>query len=113
GGFSLIGLPPLSGFYGKWYVLQGALEEQRYGLVAAIVLATLATAFYVFRWIERIFFAPAPEPSRLHADVGAHSATGVLLVASSVVMAAGIVLVGVFSESLIAAMIRPALPGNL
>ena len=112
-GFSLIGLPPLSGFYGKWYVLQGALEEARYELVAAMMLGTLATAFYVFRWIERIFFVAAPEGDASHTDVEARSATSVLLVASSVVMAAGIVLVGVFSESLIAALIRPALPGDL
>jgi multicomponent Na+:H+ antiporter subunit D len=30
-GLSLVGVPPLSGFFGKWYVLSGALEDERWG----------------------------------------------------------------------------------
>lgn len=110
-GLSLVGIPPLSGFYGKWYVLQGAVEAQRWGLAAAIVLATLATAFYVFRLVEQLFFAPSeaaaggPEPPR--------SATSVLLVGAGVLFAVGIVVAGVFSEPLVRDLIRPALPGGL
>lgn len=110
-GLSLVGIPPLSGFYGKWYVLQGAVEAQRWGLAAAIVLATLATAFYVFRLVEQIFFAPSGSA----ADSAARpaSATSVMLAGAGVLFAVGIVLAGVFNEPLVRDWIRPALPGGL
>lgn len=113
-GLSLVGIPPLAGFYGKWYVLQGALQAERWGIAGAIVLATLATAFYVFRIIEQLFFAPAPQSAAdAPAGVGAQSSASLLLVVGSVVLTGGIVLLGVLNAPLLAALIQPALPGKL
>lgn len=114
-GLSLVGIPPLSGFYGKWYVLQGALEAGRWTLAAAIVLGSLATAFYVFRLIEQLYFAAAPDaPAQAsEASGGARGATAVLLVTASVLLAGAIVLVGIFNAPLVASAIGPALPGGL
>jgi formate hydrogenlyase subunit 3/multisubunit Na+/H+ antiporter MnhD subunit len=48
-GVSIIGLPPSGGFVGKWLLLEMALQQQRWDLVAVIVLGGFIAAAYVFR----------------------------------------------------------------
>jgi len=48
-GVSIIGLPPSGGFLGKWLLLETALNQQRWDLVAVIVLGGFIAAAYVFR----------------------------------------------------------------
>jgi len=107
-GLSLIGIPPLCGFYGKWYVLSAAIEQQEWIFVAAIVIGTLATAVYVFRIFEQLFFKPvqgeptlAPGPK---LDV---------MSAASVVLTAGIVVLGLINEAIVSRVILPILPEGL
>ena len=38
----MVGLPPTGGFFGKWYIILGALEANNYVAVAAVLLSTLA-----------------------------------------------------------------------
>ena len=50
----MIGLPPTGGFFGKWYILLGALEASNFVAAGAIVLATLLTLAYLLRILERL-----------------------------------------------------------
>jgi multicomponent Na+:H+ antiporter subunit D len=63
-GLSLVGMPPLSGFFGKWYVLSGALADGRWGWPPRSCVGSLASVGYVFRIIERLFFTAAPAGTR-------------------------------------------------
>jgi len=58
GGLSLVGLPPTGGFIGKWYLLLGAFEVGAWGVVAAIVVATLLSAWYLVRFLLPAFARP-------------------------------------------------------
>ncbi len=51
----MIGLPPTGGFFGKWYIILGALEAGNYVSVAAVLLSTLLTLAYFVRLFEGIF----------------------------------------------------------
>lgn len=55
GGISMIGLPPTVGFFSKWYLALGAIEDGLYIYVAVLVLSSLLNAIYFFRIIENIF----------------------------------------------------------
>ena len=59
-GLSLIGIPFTAGFVSKWYLVLGALEQGWYFVVAVVVGASLIAAVYVWRIVERAYFAPAP-----------------------------------------------------
>ena len=59
----MVGVPPLVGFFGKWYVVLGALEAGAWGLTAVILLSTLLTLAYFARLLERMFFRETPEPA--------------------------------------------------
>jgi multicomponent Na+:H+ antiporter subunit D len=104
-GLSLVGVPPLSGFFGKWYVLNGALADGRWPLVVALVLGSLGSVGYVFRIVEKLFFTKAPE------DDGSREGSGALVFAC-VVLALGIIALGLANERVVALLILPALPGG-
>lgn len=52
---NMIGIPPLGGFFGKWHILLGALEEDHYLAVAVVVFSTLLTMAYFQRLFLSIF----------------------------------------------------------
>jgi multicomponent Na+:H+ antiporter subunit D len=103
-GLSLVGVPPLSGFFGKWYVLSGTLAAGRWPLAAALVIGSLGSVGYVFRLIEKLFFSTVP------ADDGVREG-GVPVVLACVVLAACVVALGLANERVVSLLIAPALPG--
>ncbi|RPE66941.1 multisubunit sodium/proton antiporter MrpD subunit [Tibeticola sediminis] len=58
---SLVGIPPLSGFWAKLLVLQAALAADRYVWAAAALLVSLLTLYSMMKiWMEA-FWKPRPE----------------------------------------------------
>ncbi|AFL73084.1 complex I subunit 5 family protein [Thiocystis violascens] len=57
GALAVLGLPPLSGFASKLWILKGFAEAQVFWPIALILLAALLEAGYYFRWIK-VFYAP-------------------------------------------------------
>jgi NADH-quinone oxidoreductase subunit N len=54
--FSLAGIPPLAGFWAKWYVFLAAIEAQLYWLAVIGVLASVVGAYYYLRIIKIMWF---------------------------------------------------------
>jgi len=54
--FSLAGVPPLVGFFGKWYVLIAAVDAGLTWLAIAGVIASVIGAFYYLRIIYLMYF---------------------------------------------------------
>jgi len=54
--FSLIGLPPLAGFFAKWHVFLAAIESQLFVLAVIGVLASAISAFYYLRIVRTMYF---------------------------------------------------------
>ena len=54
--FSLIGLPPLAGFFAKWQVFLAAMEAQLFVLAVIGVLASAVSAYYYLRIIKTMYF---------------------------------------------------------
>ena len=50
---SMIGLPPTAGFFSKWYLAKGALEQDRWILLATLLASTLMNAVYFVRIFEQ------------------------------------------------------------
>jgi NADH-quinone oxidoreductase subunit N len=59
--FSLAGIPPLAGFFAKFYVFLAAIEAGLYVLAVIGVLASVVGAYYYLRIIKIMYFdEPAP-----------------------------------------------------
>ena len=54
--FSLAGIPPLGGFFAKFYVFVAVLEKQMYALAIIGLLTTVMSAFYYLKIIKTIYF---------------------------------------------------------
>lgn len=54
--FSLAGVPPLAGFYGKFYVFMAAVHSGLYPLAIIGVLTSAVAAFYYLRLIKLVYF---------------------------------------------------------
>ena len=52
---SMIGLPPFAGFFSKWYLALGAIQNGQYLYVAVLIISSLLSAIYFFRIFERLF----------------------------------------------------------
>ena len=54
--FSLAGIPPLAGFFAKFYVFMSVIENGMYTLAIIGLLSTVISAFYYLRIIKIIYF---------------------------------------------------------
>ncbi|MEC9244354.1 MAG: NADH-quinone oxidoreductase subunit NuoN [Nitratireductor rhodophyticola] len=54
--FSLAGIPPLAGFWGKWFVFLPAIEAGLYPLAVIGLVASVVSAFYYLRVIKLMWF---------------------------------------------------------
>jgi len=61
--FSMAGIPPLAGFFGKLYIFLSAIEAGLYTLSVIGVLASVVSAYYYLRIIKVMYFdEPCVEP---------------------------------------------------
>ena len=54
--FSLAGVPPLAGFFAKFYIFKSVIEQSMYFLAIVGLLSTVVAAFYYLRIIKIIYF---------------------------------------------------------
>jgi NADH-quinone oxidoreductase subunit N len=57
---SVLGMPPFSGFWGKYYVFGAAASAGYWMVAAAGLVASVVAAFYYLRIIKLMWFDPAP-----------------------------------------------------
>jgi NADH-quinone oxidoreductase subunit N len=68
--FSMAGIPPLAGFFGKLYVFLAAVQSGLWLLAIVGVLTSVVACFYYIRIIKVMFFdAPAPAFDKRSASV--------------------------------------------
>ncbi|MFM9858227.1 NADH-quinone oxidoreductase subunit NuoN [Pseudoxanthobacter sp. M-2] len=94
--FSLAGIPPLAGFFAKFYVFLAAIEAGLYTLAVIGVVASVVGAYYYLRIVKIMYFDdPAAGfermPNELRIVLGASGAVVLLFVvfAAPLVAAAG------------------------
>jgi len=54
--FSMVGLPPLAGFFGKFYLFLAVIQSELYAVAIIGVLSSVIAAFYYIRIIKIMFF---------------------------------------------------------
>ena len=75
--FSLAGIPPLGGFFAKFYVFSSVLEQEMYTLAIIGLLTTVISAFYYLKIIKTIYF----EENKLSFDlVNSKNISGTILI---------------------------------
>ncbi|MEP1355066.1 MAG: NADH-quinone oxidoreductase subunit NuoN [Tateyamaria sp.] len=86
--FSLAGVPPMLGFFGKLYVLRAAYEADLIWLAVAGVIASVIGAYYYLRIVFFMYFGEEPEEG---LNGGKSVILSAMLLGSAAVMVFGIV----------------------
>lgn len=106
-GLGMVGLPPTGGFFGKWYIILGALEAGNYLSVAAVLLSTLLTLGYFVKLFESIFRQSPAQPDVPSGEIpfSCKLALGIT--------SAAIMILGLFSAPIVRLLLNEALPPHL
>jgi multicomponent Na+:H+ antiporter subunit D len=133
GAFSMVGIPPTCGFFSKLYLILGAIEAKQWVFVAVLLVSSLLNVIYFFRVIEIAYFKPrelatkreqealkvvyvnggqyeetATETGSIHMDEVPLS-----MLIPILLMAAGILVSGMFYFDIIDRVIQFAVPSGI
>ena len=90
---SLMGIPPLIGFYAKYYLIVAAMEADMLWLAIVIVLASMVSAYFYLRVVAVMYFGTS--------DSRSMAARTPLLNAAIILMVAGNLVLGLFSARIV------------
>jgi NADH-quinone oxidoreductase subunit N len=93
--FSMAGIPPLAGFFGKLYIFLAAIQAGLYGLAIIGVLSSVVAAFYYVRIVKLMYF---DEPSEAFERPLGREMTAIL-VATAVFVVGFLVIVSPIADS--------------
>ncbi len=97
--FSLAGIPPLAGFWAKWYVFLAAINAKLYVLAVVGVLTSVVGAYYYLRLVKVMYF-DEPKPAFEKSDLGVRT---VLLISAIFVLVLSLVPAPLFDSAAAAA----------
>ena len=106
---SMVGLPPMAGFFSKWYLVVGAVDAGKWPFVVVILVSSLLNAVYFFRVLERVYLRGEAEG----AHVGRVAPLPLSMTTPLGVSAAAIVVLGLASSPLVEHVIRLIVPAGL
>ena len=115
--FAMIGIPPTGGFFSKLYLILGAIEAEHWVFVGIILTSSVLAVAYLVNVIRYMYFPPAENEERSvmqldHAPGASRDAPLTMLV-PMLILAGGVVLLGLFNGSLVSNFIEPATPAGL
>jgi len=114
GALSMIGVPPTAGFFSKWYLILGAIEAGSYHFMAALLISSLVNAILFFRIIEIAYFEPKADHHH-----GTESSEAVIseapfsMLLPLLVVAVGLIVIGLYSGTIVSNIIQYSLPAGL
>jgi len=68
--FSLAGIPPLAGFFAKFYIFMSVIESKMYALAIIGLVTTVISTFYYLRIVKVIYFDKPKKPFEKSYDWG-------------------------------------------
>lgn len=134
GALSMVGVPPLAGFFSKWYLALGSVQAGNWIFLAVILVSSLLNAVYFFRVMERLFIEKtgtavaasggggqavtiaAGEPGSPQGRNTMKAATGDLppsMLGPVLALAAALLALGLFNAYLVKGVIIKILPPGL
>jgi multicomponent Na+:H+ antiporter subunit D len=113
GALSIIGVPPTCGFFSKWYLITGAIQAGHYGFMVALLFSSLVNVILFFRVLEIGYYEPfsGHHGHEHHSEPMAEAPLTML--APLMIVAAGLVLVGIYTGDIVNQIIQFAIPESL
>ncbi len=113
GALSIIGVPPTCGFFSKWYLISGAIQAGQYHFMVALLFSSLVSVVLFFRVIEICYYEPFSEGHGHDHHPAPMDEAPLSMVLPLLIVAAGLVLVGLYTGDIVDHIIRFAIPKGL
>lgn len=127
---SMIGLPPLAGFFSKWYLVLATIENSQWIFLGVILVSSLLNAVYFFRVIEKVYLkSPSDDRVDDHHHNGGHDdhqavaeeetvafgsgEPGPSMLFPVIIFAVALLLLGIFNAVIVTTLIKPMIPLGL
>ena len=85
---SLVGIPPLAGFVGKYYLFSAAIEQGLIWLVLVAVLTSVVSLYYYLGVVRQMYFQPSTDETPVKS--------GGMLKVALIICVIGVLLFGVY-----------------
>jgi NADH-quinone oxidoreductase subunit N len=79
---SLAGIPPLAGFWGKYFIFLSLIESGHYALASLAVIYTVLGAYYYLRIANAMFMGKSEETEKLPVSLGMRAGLGLAAAAT-------------------------------
>ena len=90
---SLVGIPPLAGFAGKYYLFSAAIEQGYIWLVVVAILTSVISLYYYAGVIKQMYFSVASDQSSIKTTVN--------LKVALIICVAGVLACGIYPQPFI------------
>ncbi len=110
GALSIIGVPPLCGFFSKWYLLSGAVAAGHYGFMAALLSSSLVNGVLFVRIIEIGYYGKSGHGAAAEHPVAVMDEAPLGMLVPLLLVAAGLAVMGLYTDDIVTHVIRFAIP---
>jgi multicomponent Na+:H+ antiporter subunit D len=100
---SMVGIPPTAGFFSKWYLVWGCVYNGNWVFAAVILISSLLNAVYFFRVLENVYIKKPPEDSKVEIK----EKTPIEMLVPTIILAAGIIILGVINVLIVNSVLQP------
>ena len=100
GAVSMVGLPPLAGFFSKWYLALGTVENSNWILLVVILISSLLNAVYFFRILEKVYMTD-PSKAQKEPGEGEYSEPGLSAMVPLLTLAGSLFVIGFANAAIV------------
>ncbi len=103
---SMVGLPPLAGFFSKWYLVLGTVEAGNWLFLSVILVSSLLNAVYFFRILEKVYMKNPETETQIPDEAVKSNEVKPSMLYSTSLFAAALFLIGIFNVAIVTLLIN-------
>ncbi len=112
GALSMVGVPPTVGFFSKWYLALGTIQNHRWLFLAALLVSSLLNAIYFFRILEKVYMKPMQgEVPDDHATAREEAPASMLT--PTLILATALIILGLLNAVIVSGIIQAIVPPGM
>lgn len=105
---SMVGLPPLAGFFSKWYLALGTIENSNWLFLGVILISSLLNAVYFFRILEKVYMKD-PSKNQKEPSGAKRNEVSFEMLAPTSILAIALIIIG-FANAVIVGILMNIFP---
>jgi len=110
---SMVGLPPMAGFFSKVFLVLAAYEKSNVLFIIVILLSSLLNLVYFFRILEKVYMRPRTDTPPEEETGIVRDEVGASMLWPTLILAAGLIILGILNTFIIKGVIKFILPAGM